>query len=131
MSVTSDWFAHAGGLSTSCGHLLAGRGRAYRLERSFHGRPRDFPTQALVCRPSRSLMLVTMDQAEWFAAEGPVPSSRVHSHRQIPDPPSNVSSRAGPCVIELPGGTARVSQTFPPMLEPRPMVMRPRIVAPA
>ena len=28
------------------------------------------------------------------------------------------------------GGTERVSQTFPPITEPRPMVIRPRIVAP-
>ncbi len=31
----------------------------------------------------------------------------------------------------LPGGTLRVTQTLPPMIEPRPIVMRPRIVAPA
>jgi len=31
----------------------------------------------------------------------------------------------------LPAGTLFVSQTPPPIDEPRPMVMRPRIVAPA
>ena len=31
----------------------------------------------------------------------------------------------------VPGGTLRVSQTPPPMTEPRPIVTRPRIVAPA
>ena len=36
-----------------------------------------------------------------------------------------------PCDTVLPGGTLRVSQTLPPMLDPRPIVMRPRIVAPA
>ena len=30
----------------------------------------------------------------------------------------------------LPGGTLCVSHTFPPMREPRPMVIRPRTVAP-
>ena len=31
----------------------------------------------------------------------------------------------------LPAGTLRVSHTLPPMVEPWPMVMRPKIVAPA
>ncbi|MNH36882.1 hypothetical protein D3C79_977220 [compost metagenome] len=31
----------------------------------------------------------------------------------------------------LPGATLRVSQTLPPMVEPLPMVIRPRMVAPA
>lgn len=34
-------------------------------------------------------------------------------------------------VMLLSGGTLWVSQTLPPMLEPRPIVTRPRIVAPA
>src|SRR5690606_16172333 len=34
-------------------------------------------------------------------------------------------------VMLLPGGMLRVSQTLPPMVEPWPMVMRPRMVAPA
>ena len=34
-------------------------------------------------------------------------------------------------VTALPGGTLRVSQTLPPMIEPAPMVMRPRMLAPA
>lgn len=34
-------------------------------------------------------------------------------------------------VTLLPGGTLRVSQTLPPMVEPLPMVTRPRMVAPA
>lgn len=50
---------------------------------------------------------------------------------QIPEPPSNTSSRSGAWLMKLPAGTLRVSQTLPPMLEPRPMVMRPRMVAPA
>ena len=48
----------------------------------------------------------------------------------MPAPPSNTSLRTCACVMLLPGGTLRVSQTLPPMVEPRPMVMRPRIVAP-
>ncbi len=35
------------------------------------------------------------------------------------------------CVIFAPAGTLRVSHTLPPMVEPLPMVIRPRIVAPA
>ena len=35
------------------------------------------------------------------------------------------------CVRLAPAGTLRVSQTLPPMVEPLPMVIRPRIVAPA
>ena len=35
----------------------------------------------------------------------------------------------GPLV--LPGGTLRVSQTFPPITDLLPIVIRPRIVAPA
>ena len=35
------------------------------------------------------------------------------------------------CVMFAPAGTLRVSHTLPPMVEPLPMVMRPRIVAPA
>ena len=35
------------------------------------------------------------------------------------------------CETMLPGGTERVSQTLPPMTEPRPMVTRPSTVAPA
>ncbi len=50
---------------------------------------------------------------------------------QIPAPPSNTSLRACACVTLLPGGTLRVSQTLPPMVDPRPIVTRPRIVAPA
>ncbi len=34
-------------------------------------------------------------------------------------------------VIFAPAGTLRVSHTLPPMVDPLPMVMRPRIVAPA
>jgi hypothetical protein len=50
---------------------------------------------------------------------------------QIPVPPSKVSVRLCACVMRLPGGTLCVTQTLPPMLDPRPMVMRPRMVAPA
>jgi hypothetical protein len=50
---------------------------------------------------------------------------------QIPAPLSNSSLRTCAWLMTLPGGTLRVSQTLPPMLEPRPMVMRPNIVAPA
>jgi hypothetical protein len=35
------------------------------------------------------------------------------------------------CVMRLPDGTLSVNQTVPPIDEPRPIVMRPRIVAPA
>ncbi len=35
------------------------------------------------------------------------------------------------CVMFAPAGTLRVSHTLPPMVEPLPMVIRPRIVAPA
>ena len=34
-------------------------------------------------------------------------------------------------VTKLSGGTSSVSQTLPPMVEPRPMTMRPKMVAPA
>ena len=40
-------------------------------------------------------------------------------------------SRALTCAMRLPGGTLRVNQTLPPMVEPGPIVTRPRIVAPA
>jgi MFS family permease len=48
---------------------------------------------------------------------------------QIECPPSFAWVLA--CVMRLPGGTLSVSQTLPPIDEPRPIVMRPRIVAPA
>ena len=35
------------------------------------------------------------------------------------------------CTMRLPSGTLCVSQTLPPMTEPLPMVMRPRMEAPA
>ena len=35
------------------------------------------------------------------------------------------------CVTKLFGGTSSVSQTLPPIVDPRPMTMRPRMVAPA
>ena len=50
---------------------------------------------------------------------------------QMPEPPSNRSSRTRAWVMRLPAGTPRVSHTLPPMLEPRPIVMRPSTVAPA
>jgi hypothetical protein len=40
---------------------------------------------------------------------------------QIPPPSSNASPRASACVTLLFGGTSRVSHTFPPLVEPRPM----------
>jgi hypothetical protein len=51
--------------------------------------------------------------------------------RHIPAPPSKDSLRAFACVILLPGGTSWVSQTFPPIEEPLPIVTRPSTVAPA
>ena len=39
--------------------------------------------------------------------------------------------RAVACVTTLFGGTSFVSQTLPPIVEPRPIVIRPRMVAPA
>ena len=55
-------------------------------------------------------------------------SQRVH---QMPEPLSKASLRTWACETLLPGGTLWVSQTLPPMTEPRPIVMRPRIVASA
>jgi len=46
-------------------------------------------------------------------------------------PWGRIQPRSLPWVIALPGATLRVSQTLPPMVEPLPMVIRPRIVAPA
>ena len=43
-------------------------GGSIGLERSYHGRPAGFRTHALVCMASSLLMLVTLFQAEWFAA---------------------------------------------------------------
>ena len=50
---------------------------------------------------------------------------------QIPEPPTKSSLRSLACEILLSGGQLRVSQTFPPITEPLPIVMRPRMVAPA
>jgi hypothetical protein len=49
--------------------------------------------------------------------------------RTLPAPPGSCWTLA--CVTWLPGGTLLVSQTLPPMLDPRPIVIRPRMVAPA
>lgn len=49
----------------------------------------------------------------------------------MPPPSSKDSLRALACVTLVSGGTLCVSQTLPPMDEPRPMVIRPRTVAPA
>jgi hypothetical protein len=65
---------------------------------------------------------------------GPMASStpgRSAPAGQIPAPSWNDSLRDWAWVTKLPGGTERVNQTLPPMLEPLPIVMRPRIVAPA
>lgn len=40
-------------------------------------------------------------------------------------------SRTFPCATLVPGGTLCVSHTLPPITDPRPIVTRPRIVAPA
>lgn len=40
-------------------------------------------------------------------------------------------SRTLPCATLVPGGTLCVSHTLPPITEPRPIVTRPRMVAPA
>ena len=45
--------------------------------------------------------------------------------------PSNASLRTCACEMLLPGRTLRVSHTLPPMIDPRPIVTRPRMVAPA
>jgi hypothetical protein len=39
--------------------------------------------------------------------------------------------RAVACVTTLFAGTSFVSQTLPPIVDPRPIVIRPRMVAPA
>ena len=49
---------------------------------------------------------------------------------QIPEPLSKMVSAGLPCNTRVRGGTLSVSQTLPPMTEPRPMVIRPRMVAP-
>ena len=49
--------------------------------------------------------------------------------RQVRATALRLPEAAGPRA--QPGGTLRVSHTLPPMDEPRPMVMRPRMVAPA
>ena len=48
----------------------------------------------------------------------------------MPPPFSNAWVLGRPWEILLPAGTVLVSQTLPPMIEPLPMVTRPRIVAP-
>lgn len=51
-------------------HLLAAllAGGLIGFERSFHGRPAGFRTHTLVCLASSLLMLVTLYQSYWFAA---------------------------------------------------------------
>jgi hypothetical protein len=49
----------------------------------------------------------------------------------IPPPLSSISFLETAWVRKLPGGMLCVSQTLPPIEEPRPMVTRPRMVAPA
>lgn len=50
---------------------------------------------------------------------------------QMPSPSRKPWVTGRPCVTIVPAGTLCVSHTFPPMTEPRPMVMRPKRVAPA
>ena len=50
---------------------------------------------------------------------------------QIPEPPTKSSPRSLACEMLLSGGQLRVSQTLPPITDPLPIVMRPRMVAPA
>lgn len=80
--------------------------------------------------------------ARRFLAGAPqLPSAKIFGRRpircgailrsQIPPPSSNASLRTSAWVTMLPAGTSRVSHTFPPIVEPRPIVTRPRIVAPA
>jgi hypothetical protein len=54
-----------------------------------------------------------------------------NSASQMPPPSSKASPRACAWVTLLLGGTSRVSHTLPPIVEPWPMVTRPRMVAPA
>ena len=56
---------------------------------------------------------------------------RARRDDQPPSPQSGMSLTKLAWVTLLPGATLRVSQTLPPMVDPLPMVMRPRIVAPA
>ena len=56
--------------SLVCLLIALGFGAAIGLERSYHGRPAGFRTHALVCLASAALMLVTVYEPYWFAAEG-------------------------------------------------------------
>ena len=62
---------------------------------------------------------------------GPAPTACIVA--RSPDQPWRSGSllRSCACVIWLLGGTLCVSHTLPPMVDPRPIVMRPRMVAPA
>lgn len=54
------------------------------------------------------------------------------ARNQIPPPSANESLRLDcACVTRLPAGTDSVSQTEPPITEPRPIEIRPSTVAPA
>ena len=49
----------------------------------------------------------------------------------MPSPSTIASWRVAAWVMVLPGGTLRVSQTLPAIVEPRPTVIRPSTDAPA
>ena len=120
-----DRAAHAepgGARDVRCGAMKAA-GPRDGGDGSAAGEPRgDEASQASTWRPRR------LDAR----GEGVVDEDgRGGVHHAIRSPSRRRRARGGAGCDAAPGGTEWVSQTLPPMLEPRPMVMRPRMVAPA
>lgn len=66
-----------------------------------------------------------------FTAQDTKKTQRRKDTKEIFLQTDGIKSRGYPfrCTMRAPAGTLSVTQMFPPMVAPRPMVMRPKIVA--
>lgn len=82
-------------------------------------------------RHGRSAGITITEHRNQLARSPPLPLPPAPPRSYIPPPSMKSSLRDWACVTRLPGPTSLVSQTLPPMIEPRPIRILPRIVAPA
>ena len=121
--------------ATAVGHFQSGDdAQQRRLARS--GRPqqrhqrtrRDLQGDVVADHGLAEALVQVLDED----AHDQIPKARQSSASFGMRPSATSGAVTAPaCETMLPGGTLRVSQTLPPMTEPRPMVTRPSTVAPA
>ena len=121
--------------ATTVGHFQPGDdAQQRRLARSGrpqqrHQRPRrDLQGDVVADHGLTEALVQVLDED----AHDQIPKARQSSASLGMRPSATSGAVTAPaCETMLPGGTLRVSQTLPPMTEPRPMVTRPSTVAPA